>query len=156
MLSTAATSGNYTTLNTLMAYVTSPQPSSEECDEFLTEAYWNMGSKNSGCQADLNKRSAAVDARLGLGSAGLMRRAAGLRNPDNGKWCYLEAVASTRPDDLYLWSLPAGISYVTFSFPCSRKETNEIVYHPLQNLPARNAPLCFWDNIPPRPVLHLA
>lgn len=110
MLTTAATTGNYTTLNTLMAYVTSPQPSSAECDAFMSAAYAKMGEKSSGCTADLSKRSAAADARVGLGSAGLMRKAAGLRNPGSGKWCYLEALASDRPDDLYLWSLPAGIA----------------------------------------------
>jgi hypothetical protein len=90
--------------------VTSPQPSSGACDDYMSAAYAKMGEKNTGCTADLTKRGSAVDARMGLGSAGMMRKAAGLRNPDTGSWCYLEAVASERPDDLYLWSLPTGIA----------------------------------------------
>jgi hypothetical protein len=38
-----------------------------------------------------------------------MREAAGLVDPDTGVYCYIEAKASGRPDDLYLWSIPAGI-----------------------------------------------
>jgi hypothetical protein len=110
LLTTASNTGNYSTLNTLLAYVTSPRPSSEACDDYMRDAYWKMGEKHSACAPDLKKRSAAADAMAGLGSAGLMRRAAGLRNPETGKWCYLEAVANDRPDDLYLWGLPAGIA----------------------------------------------
>jgi hypothetical protein len=110
LLSTSAATGNYTTLNTLLSYVASPQPSSGQCDDFMSAAYAQIGAKSSGCILDLGKRGAAAEARTGLGNAGMMRKAAALRDPDTGKWCYLEALASDRPDDLYLWSLPTGVA----------------------------------------------
>jgi hypothetical protein len=39
-----------------------------------------------------------------------MRRAAAITDPDTGKYCYLQAITDASPDDLYLWSLPAGVS----------------------------------------------
>lgn len=80
----------------------------------MHDAYDKMGDKNA-CGADLGNKgkagvAAAKDAKTGLGNAGLMRIAAGLRDPDTGSWCYLQALDGDRPDDLYLWALPAGIA----------------------------------------------
>jgi hypothetical protein len=62
------------------------------------------------CRADVNgKVPSALSASRGLGNAPVMREAAGLVDPDTGVYCYIEAKASEGPDDLYLWSIPAGI-----------------------------------------------
>ena len=48
--------------------------------------------------------------RNGLGNYEVMRGAGELVDPDAGEYCYLQATADGRPDDMYLWSIPAGIS----------------------------------------------
>jgi len=63
------------------------------------------------CAADLKERNpSAIEVRNGLGNYEVMRGAGELVDPDEGEFCYLQAVADGRPDDMYLWSLPAGIS----------------------------------------------
>lgn len=71
----------------------------------------NIGSK-ANCAGDLGKSNVVVakEAQIGFGNYDVMRKAAGLVDPDTGIYCYLEAIASSQPDDLYLWALPAGIS----------------------------------------------
>lgn len=99
----------YDTLNSLLAYVSSPQPGGDQCDAFLTQAAQAIMDKDK-CRADVNgKVPSAVAAARGLGNAPVMREAAGLVDPDTGVYCYIKAKASGRPDDLYLWSIPAGI-----------------------------------------------
>lgn len=111
-------SDDYALLNDLLAYVSSPQPSSATCDDFMRDAYTKTGDKGA-CGGDLTQTQnqskkaaggAAVEARTGLGNYALMRVAASLKDPDEGVYCYLQAVESERPDDLYLWSLAAGIA----------------------------------------------
>lgn len=109
ILQAATTSGNYTALNELLAYVADPQPSGAQCDTYLSGLLRDFDGKNN-CGADVAaKKATAMLAQDGLGSYTVMRAAARLVNPDTGKYCYLDAVSASRPDDLYLWSLPAGI-----------------------------------------------
>jgi hypothetical protein len=63
------------------------------------------------CAADLKARNpSAIEVRNGLGNYEVMRKAGELVDPDQGEYCYLQAAAAGRPDDMYLWALPAGIS----------------------------------------------
>jgi hypothetical protein len=132
----AAPADGYATLNALLAYVASPQPSGAQCDAFLADAAREMAEKGR-CDADLRARvPSALEAQSGLGNAGVMRGAAGLRDPDTGAWCYLEAVASSRPDDLYLWALPSGIRSVGYGQ--STLGTGGLT----QRLPSSTRPTC--------------
>lgn len=111
LLSKSLASGNLTTLNNLVSYVSSPQPSSDQCDDYFTGVLSALNSKGN-CAYDLSQgtsSSIAREAQAGMGNYALMRKAAGITDPDTGKYCYLQAVASTTPDDLYLWSIPSGV-----------------------------------------------
>lgn len=104
-----ASAPTYDMLNTLLAYVNSPRPSSDQCDDFMTSAALAIAEKGK-CAADIASRVPSVlTAANGLGNAPVLRQAAGLVDPDTGVYCYIEAKASDRPDDLYLWSIPSGI-----------------------------------------------
>jgi len=68
-------------------------------------------SDKTNCASELSGSNAIAVAQAfqrGLGNYAAMRTAASLVNPKTGVYCYLEAVASERPDDLYLWQLPSG------------------------------------------------
>lgn len=112
LVTDSITSSNLTDLDSLLAYVSSPQPSPNECDAFMAAALSDIGEK-SNCGADLAARpvnAVANEAQNGIGNYKLMREAAAMTDPETGVYCYLEAVSSSKPDDLYLWSLPAGIA----------------------------------------------
>lgn len=65
----------------------------------------------SNCASDISKNvPVAIKTKWGVGNYQVMREAESLINKDTGVFCYIEAVASERPDDLYLWGLPGGIS----------------------------------------------
>jgi len=101
---------NYTDLNNLIAYTNSPKPGSKACQDYFTGLETSFTEKKH-CAADLKERNpAAVEVRNGLGNYEVMRGAGELVDPDGGEYCYLQATADGRPDDMYLWSLPAGIS----------------------------------------------
>ena len=66
--------------------------------------------QKSHCQADIKAgKNLAVEFLDGVGNYQLMRQAAGLKDPKTDNYCYLEELASNQSDDLYLWSLPAGV-----------------------------------------------
>lgn len=110
LVSAATGTNNYTTLNELLAYTYSPQPSGDQCDTYMQGVLSDMGGK-SNCQADIAaKKVVALEAKIGVGTYAVVRQAENLIDPDTGVYCYLEALASDRPDDLYLWSLPQGIA----------------------------------------------
>ncbi|RSH87259.1 hypothetical protein EHS25_003168 [Saitozyma podzolica] len=121
LVSTATNTNNYTTLNELLAYSYSPQPSGDQCDSYMQGVLSDMGGK-SNCQADIAaKKVVALEAKIGVGTYAVVRQAENLIDPDTGVYCYLEALASDRPDDLYLWSLPQGIALPSTSTPtCSK------------------------------------
>lgn len=101
---------NYTTLNNLIAYTNSPKPGSKACQDYFAGLETSFGEKKH-CAADLRDRNpSAIEVKNGLGDYEVMRRAGELVDPDRGEYCYLQATADGRPDDMYLWSLPAGIS----------------------------------------------
>ncbi|KAK4687324.1 hypothetical protein P7C73_g2788, partial [Tremellales sp. Uapishka_1] len=109
LLSTSIASGNYTTLNNLVGYTSEPQPSGSECDTYLLGVLADFGSK-ANCQADVQSGNVvALQAAAGLGNYQVVREASGLLN-SQGVYCYLEALSSARPDDLYLWGIPGGVS----------------------------------------------
>lgn len=109
MLQAATASGDYTALNQLLSYVANPQPSAAQCDTYFSGLLRDFNGKNN-CGADVAAHKAtAMLARDGISSYTVTRAAARLVNPDTGKFCYLDAVSASRPDDLYLWSLAAGI-----------------------------------------------
>jgi hypothetical protein len=89
--------------------MTSPQPSSSQCDDYFAGLTKSFGERKH-CAADIGEKDpTALDVRNGLGNYKVMREAAGLVDPDTGEYCYLQAVANERPDDMYLWSIPANI-----------------------------------------------
>lgn len=107
-VTSATSTGNYTYLNDLLAYSNSPQPGAQQCEEAYA-AYRTALRDKANCGNDLaDGKPVAGSASRGLGNYGVLRTAAALINPESGSYCYLEAVADARPDDLYLWSLPAG------------------------------------------------
>ncbi|WVQ99582.1 hypothetical protein IAU59_006718 [Kwoniella sp. CBS 9459] len=120
ILSTALSTGNYTTLNNLISYTASPLPSGGECESYISDVMSSFSNK-ANCGTDLSaKKAVALEAKNGIGNYGVMREAEGLVDESTGKYCYLEAVASGRPDDLYLWGLASGISLPSSSSPtCS-------------------------------------
>ncbi|GMK55232.1 hypothetical protein CspeluHIS016_0202880 [Cutaneotrichosporon spelunceum] len=107
-LNDARSSGNYSYLNELIAYASSPAPESEACDQAFAE-FAEAVKDRTNCGSDLSRgMPVARQARRGLSNYAAVRTAVGLVNPDTGSYCYLEAVASERPDDAYLWQLPMG------------------------------------------------
>lgn len=101
---------DYATVNELLAYTKSPKPGIKECGDYFKGLEIGFAEKKH-CAADLKERNpTAIEIRNGLGNYEVMRQAGRLVDPDKGHYCYLEAVAAGRPDDMYLWSLPAGIS----------------------------------------------
>ncbi|WWD17193.1 hypothetical protein CI109_101631 [Kwoniella shandongensis] len=121
IVSTALTTGNYTTLNQLIAYTSTPQPGSEQCTTYMQGVLSTLSGK-SNCGNDLsNGVLVAKEAKIGIGNYEVMRVAEGLKNEDQGVYCYLQALREERPDDLYLWQLPCGISLPPSSTPtCSK------------------------------------
>ncbi|KAK8864500.1 hypothetical protein IAR55_001750 [Kwoniella newhampshirensis] len=123
LVTTALQSGNYSTLNDLMAYTSSPQPSPQQCSSYMTGVMSSLISK-SNCGIDLNSGvNVAKEAKLGIGNYEVMRVAESLKDETdgNGVYCYLQALKEERPDDLYLWQLPGGISLPPSSTPtCSK------------------------------------
>lgn len=113
LLSSSRSKGDLETLNQLLAYTSSPQPGSETCDQYFSGVLSGLNAK-SNCAADLAKGTVAKgigkEVQAGIGNYKLMREASALADPDTARYCYLQAVASPTPDDLYLWSLPSGIS----------------------------------------------
>lgn len=111
LLSDSLQSGNLDAINSLIGYTASPQPSADQCDAYFSQVLSDMSKKDK-CGEDLkagtSKGGMALEAKNGIGNYQLMRGAEALINPDSGAYCYLEAVTSDRPDDLYLWSVPAG------------------------------------------------
>ncbi|WVR06953.1 hypothetical protein IAU60_003989 [Kwoniella sp. DSM 27419] len=123
LLSSTLTTGNYTSLNNLIAYTSSPQPSADACTAYMSDVLADSGAK-SNCGTDMGKVPVAKEAKIGIGNYAMMREAEGLVDYSTGRYCYLEALASGRPDDLYLWGLASGISLPPTSTPtcspCSR------------------------------------
>jgi len=94
----------------LIAYTNNPKPGSAACRDYFAGLETSFGEKKH-CVADLKARNpSAVEVRNGLGNYEVMRGAGELVDPDAGEYCYLQATADGRPDDMYLWSIPAGIS----------------------------------------------
>ncbi|OCF33018.1 hypothetical protein I316_05356 [Kwoniella heveanensis BCC8398] len=120
ILSTALSTGNYTTLNNLISYTASPLPGGGECESYMSDVMSTFSTK-ANCGTDLSaKKVVALEAKNGIGNYGVMREAEGLVDESTGKYCYIEAVASGRPDDLYLWGLASEISLPSSSTPtCS-------------------------------------
>ncbi|ODN94197.1 hypothetical protein L198_05048 [Cryptococcus wingfieldii CBS 7118] len=121
LVSTALSSGNYTHLNELVGYTSSPQPSSDTCESYMEGVMTALTSK-SNCASDISSNLAVVKkTKLGVGNYKVMKEAEALVDTDTGSYCYLEAIASEKPDDLYLWGLPGGISLPSSSTPsCSK------------------------------------
>ncbi|KAL1411413.1 hypothetical protein Q8F55_002369 [Vanrija albida] len=104
----ATGTGNWTFLNELIAYSHSPQPSPQGCDQAFTSILTAFADR-ANCGNDLSGgKAVAKQAQTGIGNYALMRTASGLINPSTGVYCYLEALANVKPDDMYLWMLPAG------------------------------------------------
>ncbi|WVQ72629.1 hypothetical protein IAR50_002188 [Cryptococcus sp. DSM 104548] len=121
LVSTALSSGDYTQLNELVAYTSSPQPSGSVCESYMSGVMTALKSK-SNCASDISSNLAIVKkTKLGVGNYKVMKEAEALVNEETGAYCYLEAIASEKPDDLYLWGLPGGISLPSSSTPsCSK------------------------------------
>ncbi|CED82304.1 hypothetical protein [Phaffia rhodozyma] len=76
-----------------------------ECESYLNDVGKNL---RKGCQSDLDKGNAIVNqALIGLGAYQMMRNASALLT-SSGAYCFVEALASAEPDDLYYWSLYTG------------------------------------------------
>lgn len=107
-VSAATRTGNWTFLNELLAYTNSPQPSPPSCDQTFKSILTAFADK-ANCGTDLSGGLAvAKQAQSGIGNYAVMRTASGLVNPNTGVYCYLEALANVKPDDMYLWMLPSG------------------------------------------------
>jgi len=48
----------------------------------------------------------------GFQTFGMMKKASALVSPDSGAYCYVEALASHQPADLFLWNLYTGAAFV--------------------------------------------
>ncbi|WRT66470.1 uncharacterized protein IL334_003429 [Kwoniella shivajii] len=135
ILQTALSTGNYTTLNNLISYTSNPQfggnaspDGSDQCDDYMQNVMSSLSSK-SNCGTDIaNGNLVAKEAKTGLGNYKLIKQVSTLIDDQSGVYCYLEAVNSKKPDDLYLWGIPSGISLPTKSTPtcssCSRSLLN--------------------------------
>ncbi|BEI85505.1 hypothetical protein CcaverHIS002_0509060 [Cutaneotrichosporon cavernicola] len=128
-ITNARSSGNYSYLNELVAYAASPAPGSETCDQTFAGFAETMRDRTN-CGSDLNSgMPVARQARRGLSNYAAVRTAAGLVNPDTGSYCYLEAAASERPDDAYLWQLPMGNILPSTSIPTCSKCSALVMNH---------------------------
>ena len=107
LLTNSLAAANLTTLNELVAYAASPALGSDTCDAYMAGVATDLSAKGN-CGTDIrNKVAVGVDIWRGVGNDAVMRAAAGLEDAQ-GRYCYLDAVTRSGPDDLYLWSLPAG------------------------------------------------
>ena len=108
MIAHALTTSDFSALNALIAYTSS----TGDCDAYFSGVLSAIGTK-ANCAVDLSVKTGnavAEETRTAVGNYRLVREASAITDPDTGVYCYLEAVASDRPDDLYLWSLPSGIA----------------------------------------------
>ncbi|CAK9781142.1 hypothetical protein CC85DRAFT_282482 [Cutaneotrichosporon oleaginosum] len=128
-LNAAVGSGNFSYINDLIAYASSPAPDAETCDRVFA-GYAEAVKERAHCGNDLNNGiPVARQARRGLGNYAAVRTAVGLVNPDSGSYCYLEAVATERPDDAYLWQLPMGNILPAASTPTCSKCSALVMNH---------------------------
>ncbi|ORY32781.1 hypothetical protein BCR39DRAFT_521504 [Naematelia encephala] len=136
LLATAISTGDYTDLNILLSYVASPQPNTTQCQTYMDSLVGELGNKGQ-CGSDLAKTPidpVAEETRVGLGNYKVMREAAGLVSQESGKYCYLEAVSNQTPDDLYLWSVPAGIPLPSTTTPTCSKCSEQLLNLYMLNL----------------------
>ncbi|KAK1924318.1 hypothetical protein DB88DRAFT_546339 [Papiliotrema laurentii] len=136
LLSASLAQGDLTKINQLVAYTASPSPGTDTCDKYFAGVLSALDAKGN-CAGDLAQAKAvALDAQLGVGNYKLIREASTITNPDTGKYCYLEALASTAPDDLYLWSLPSGTPLPGTSKPTCSKCSSLLLNHYSESLDA--------------------
>ncbi|WWC62094.1 uncharacterized protein I303_104684 [Kwoniella dejecticola CBS 10117] len=133
LLSSSIQSGNFTTINNLISYTSSPGAEdggdgSGKCEEYMNTVESALTS-NKNCGTDLsNKNQVVKQTKNSLGNYKLIKEVSALVDEDTGVYCYLQAVRSKRPDDAYLWNLPSGIPMPDKSVPtcssCSRSLLN--------------------------------
>ncbi|TFK38075.1 hypothetical protein BDQ12DRAFT_120550 [Crucibulum laeve] len=98
---------NLTLMNTLIWGTCNTTPSFDQC---VSNMGWFADTLKSACAQDLkDQNTMAVDTLLALQAYGLMRNTACLSDPTTSTYCYLNAVSSSNPSDLYYYTLPLDI-----------------------------------------------
>jgi len=98
---------NLTALNAILWGTCNTDPSINEC---MANLDWFSSNMRTTCSTDIDAQNAMVlRALTGLDTYALLRNAACLPDPKTNSYCYVEAVHSTNPSDLYFYQLPLGI-----------------------------------------------
>ncbi|KZV99442.1 hypothetical protein EXIGLDRAFT_605737 [Exidia glandulosa HHB12029] len=99
---------NLTLMNSIMWGTCNTKLSLDTCTSTMTSLATQL--KSSACTADLRAGNAlALAALVGFSNYALYREAGCIVNPRSNSYCYLEALASSSPNDVYMYNLPLGV-----------------------------------------------
>lgn len=102
---------NLTLINNIMYGTCNTRPTLATCDATMSSYLTQL---NSICATDLaNENPVALQAQIGFQSYTAMRTAGCLENAISGRYCYVEALAASTPQDVYFWALPLGTGIPT-------------------------------------------
>ena len=102
---------NITLINNIMYGTCNTRPTLATCDATMTSYLTQL---NSICATDItNKNPVVLQAQIGFQSYTAMRTAACLENAISGRYCFVEALAASPPQDVYYWALPLGTGIPT-------------------------------------------
>ncbi|KZO94224.1 hypothetical protein CALVIDRAFT_539268 [Calocera viscosa TUFC12733] len=115
-----AAQDNLTTLTAIVGGTCVTDMSADQCGEVM-DWHAEQIALDGNCGLDIDAQEAlAVTALEGFRSYRMMRTAGCLLNPVSSAYCYVEAVASLLPNDLYYWVTALGIPLPNATAPtCS-------------------------------------
>ncbi|KIJ36352.1 hypothetical protein M422DRAFT_782267 [Sphaerobolus stellatus SS14] len=97
---------NLTLINNVIAGTCNTPPTLDTCDSRMSSF---LSQLQDICATDLsNQNPVAVQAQIGFQSYTAMRTAACLEDVSSQRYCYVEALAASTPQDVYFWALPLG------------------------------------------------
>ncbi|KAH9852263.1 hypothetical protein C2E23DRAFT_731024 [Lenzites betulinus] len=107
--------GNVSLLNTIIWGTCNTVTSSDQCSSNMA---WFADNIKTQCKGDISANNPIVqDAVAGLEAYDVMRAAGCQINADTNTYCYLDAVQSTHPSDLYLYQLALGLALPNTTVP---------------------------------------
>ncbi|KAI0828669.1 hypothetical protein BC628DRAFT_1428929 [Trametes gibbosa] len=107
--------GNVSLLNTIVWGTCNTVPSADQCAANMA---WFADTIKDQCKGDISANNPIVqDAVAGLEAYAVMRAAACQINAEKNTYCYVDAVQSTHPSDLYLYQLALGLRLPNTTVP---------------------------------------
>ncbi|KAL7416472.1 hypothetical protein BDY24DRAFT_234858 [Mrakia frigida] len=111
-------------LTDITAVVQATLNSSSSCESLMVGMGTSLGSR---CQADLLAGvPIAKEALTGFQTFAMMKEASALVSSDSGAYCYVEALASDEPADLFLWNLYTGAALPNTNLPSCSSCTKDL------------------------------